>query len=243
MVRQLAISAVVPAYNEAGNIAATLTQLHQFLEENSDAFEIIVVDDGSRDGTGSVVEQTIHRAKLSPLNIQIINHPQNMGYGGALRSGFYKAKHDWILLYPGDGQFQINEIELLIDAMKKVGGRAASIVWGYRKQRAEGKIRKFLGKKYRQLIDDNLGVHLRDIDCGFKLYHRKVFYEIPTLTAEGRLIDAEILYYCRQLNIPIREIGVKHLKRKKGRSTGLDPSVLMKMFKELKKFQDRLKNK
>lgn len=232
---------VIPAYNEAAVIGDTITRLAQFLEAFVKDFEMIVVDDGSTDGTFEAAEQAIQKGNLNPRQLRVLRHEQNRGYGGALRTGFYSARGHWIILYPGDAQFRVEEIDLLLEEAKKIKHKLPFVIWPYRRNRAEGFQRAFNALVYRLLIRLVLGVGVRDVDCGMKLYHRDLFYKIPTLTSEGALIDAEILTHCRRHGIAIQQLGVTHLRREAGKATGANLRVIFQVFREMRQFRERLK--
>lgn len=238
MSKREGISVVIPAYNEAENISPLLVELYHFLETRFRDFELLVIDDGSVDGTMQLAEATPRQAKLDPLKIKVIRHEQNRGYGGALRTGFYSARHEQILLYPGDRQFVVDEIQLLLEEAKKVKGKDPYVIWPYRARRAEGGLRRLNAALYHRLIGWALGVDgVRDIDCGMKLYHRDLFNRIPKLISEGALIDAEILTHCRKLHISIRQLPLTHVARRAGTATGANLRVIVQMFTELRKFR------
>lgn len=242
MPKEKSISVVIPAYNEEANIATTILSLYQFLESRVSEFELIVVDDGSRDKTFQEAEGALKGGRGNPLRLRVIQHPVNRGYGGALRTGFYSARNNWILLFPGDAQFKVDEIDMLLSEARKIKNKQPFVVWPYRSQRAEGFHRALNAFLYRCLIRLVLGVHVRDIDCGMKLYHRDVFYKLPKLTSEGALIDAEIMTHCCKLGIPFLQVPVTHLPRGAGTPTGNNFKTITNMFRELRQFKRQLKN-
>ncbi len=241
MTGKASISVVVPAYNEAGNIGPTVTKLYRFLQPRFHPFEILVVDDGSVDGTSDAVKATVEKERLQPAAVKTIRHHKNLGYGAALCSGFYAAVCELVLLYPGDGQFDVEEVGTLVAAMAEIPAAELAIIWPYRTRRVEGLRRKINERLYHWLIAIVFGVQLRDIDCGFKLYRRTLFAHLPPLTSRGALIDAEILVHCRRLGVTIREVPVIHLLRRQGDQTGATLRVILYMFVELFRFKLRLK--
>src|SRR5207245_7776750 len=127
------ISAVMPAYNEEANLEESVGRMARALAASARGFEIIVVDDGSRDGTAAVLE----RLKAAHPNLRVIRHPVNRGYGAALRSGFSVARFSWIFLMDADNQFDPAEVELLLARASE-----ADIVAGYRKHRRDPLLRR-----------------------------------------------------------------------------------------------------
>src|SRR2546428_2945284 len=119
------ISAVMPAFNEEGNLEQSVGRMAAALADQAQAFEVIVVDDGSQDGTAALL------ARLKPIHpsLRVVRHPVNRGYGAALRSGFAAARYPWIFLMDADNQFDPADVAVLLAAAD------ADIVAGYRKRR------------------------------------------------------------------------------------------------------------
>src|SRR5438445_10559533 len=157
------ISAVMPAYNEEANLEQSVGRMAQALKTFTRGFEIIVVDDGSQDGTARVLEGL----KAAHPNLRVIRHPVNRGYGAALRSGFGAARFSWIFLMDADNQFDPAEVELLL-------GRAADadIVAGYRKHRRDPLLRRLNAWAFFTLLRLLFGRLVRDVNCAFRSARR-----------------------------------------------------------------------
>lgn len=225
------LSIFFPFYNEEGNVERVVRDATVVAEKVADAFEIIMVDDGSQDKTGAIVD----RLAKSDSRLRAIHHPVNKGYGAALKSGFYASKYDYIVFNDGDGQFDFSEIVRFLDKIDK-----ADFVIGYRKKRSEGTLRIINQKLYHALILFLFGVHYKDLDCAFKLMKKQVLDSIDHLQADGALISVELLMKARRKGFRITEIPVTHYPRVTGRPTGANPAVIMKMFKEVFRFYHRL---
>lgn len=225
----LSISVVFPAYNEAENIGQVIASAVNYLSDRQICYEIIVVNDGSSDATPAIVSDL---AKQNP-QIRLINHPQNLGYGAALRSGFDRALHEYIFLTDGDGQFDISDLDRF---MPYIGNSQpnSQIVIGYRAKRADVFVRSLNAWLYHQFIQWVLGLKVRDIDCAFKLFPRTIYQSVKPITSDGALFSAEFLVRLQQLpNIaPIIELPVQHFPRKFGVATGANIKVILKMFWE-----------
>ncbi|MCA6623688.1 MAG: glycosyltransferase family 2 protein [Pseudanabaena sp. M165S2SP1A06QC] len=225
----LSISVVFPAYNEAENIGQVIASAVNYLSDRQICYEIIVVNDGSSDATPAIVSDL---AKQNP-QIRLINHPQNLGYGAALRSGFDRALHEYIFLTDGDGQFDISDLDRF---MPYIGNSQpnSQIVIGYRAKRADAFLRSLNAWLYHQFIQWVLGLKVRDIDCAFKLFPRTIYQSVKPITSDGALFSAEFLVRLQQLpNIaPIIELPVQHFPRKFGVATGANIKVILKMFWE-----------
>jgi glycosyltransferase involved in cell wall biosynthesis len=217
------ISAVLPAYNEEAALAATVADLRAVLEGLCRPFEIIIVDDGSTDGTGAIADRM---AREDPM-VRVVHHPRNLGYGAALRSGFGAARQAWVFLMDADGQFEPAELPAFVAAAAD-----ADFVVGYRVGRADPLHRTLFARTWAGLMSLLLGVGVRDVDCAFKLMRRSFLAEMP-LEAGGAFLSAEMLARARRMGARIAERPVRHLPRRAGRSTGGSPRVLLRAFYEL----------
>ncbi len=196
-----------------------------------DEHEVIIVNDGSTDTTQEVA---VRLARQYP-SVRVIHHDTNRGYGAALRSGYYAAKNEWVCLFPGDGQFDIREIERFLPLTDEY-----DVINGYRQKRADPPHRLLNAFLYKMLIRILFGIKLRDLDCGFKLIRRRLFNDIR-LSSNGAFIDAEFFVLARALGCRIGEVGVTHYPREHGAPTGARLAVILRMFKELWEFRKCMK--
>lgn len=225
------LSVFFPFYNEEGNIENVVRKADGIAREVAKQYEIIIVDDGSKDGTGEIAK----RLTEENPNWRLVSHDVNRGYGGALKSGLYSCRYDLVTFNDGDGQFDFSEIGIFLDNLPN-----ADLVIGYRKKRSEGGIRVINQKLYHLLILVLFGVHFRDLDCGFKLLRKKVLDSIPHLESEGALVSAELLILAKRKGFRIVEVPVSHYPRIYGKPTGANLRVILKMFWEVYKFWRRL---
>lgn len=219
----LSISVFFPCYNEEANVERTTRAALKALQRISADFEIIIVNDGSRDRTGEIAERL---AKEHPQVRAVHNNP-NLGYGGALQRGFRESKKPWVFYTDGDGQFDFEEIDLLLPLLDRY-----DIVSAYRLNRVESFMRKFNAFGWTTLVNLVLGLRLRDVDCAFKIYPRRLFDEIE-MKSMGALIDAEILSRASRLGYTIGQVGVHHYPRVAGSQTGAKLRVILRAFREL----------
>jgi|SRR3989339_505331 len=214
-------------YNEEKNIANTVTAAIPIIKKIAATWEVIVVNDGSKDNSAIVLEKT---QKKYP-NIRIITHPQNRGYGAALKSGFYNSRYQWIAFTDGDGQFDFNDIYNLVSTQKKT---SADMVIGYYLGRKVPIYRIWGSKLWQLAVFILFGLNVKDIDCGFKLVNKKVINTIPKLEAErGPFITSELLVKAKKSGFKIVETGVHHLARLHGEATGTKLNVILAGFKDL----------
>jgi glycosyltransferase involved in cell wall biosynthesis len=225
------ISAVMPAYNEEANLEQSVGRMASALEGVTRGFEIIVVDDGSQDGTATVLE----RLKAAHPNLRVIRHSANRGYGAALRSGFDAARFGWVFLMDADNQFDPAEIELLL-----ARAADADIVAGYRKHRRDPLLRRLNAWAFFTLVRLLFGRLVRDVNCAFRLTRRDLLTRMA-LHSEGALINTEMLVLARQLHARVVEVPVHHYPRRAGKQTGASIRVVIRAFAELLAFRAEMR--
>ena len=184
---------------------------------------MIIVNDGSRDRTAEIAD----RLASEHPEVRAVHNNPNLGYGGALQRGFREATKEWVFYTDGDGQFDMQEIEHLLPIMA-----SRDIVSAYRLDRQDPLIRKFNAWAWTTLVNIVFRLHLRDIDCAFKIYPRRLFDEIE-MKSMGALIDAEILARARRLGYSIGQVGVHHYPRTAGEQSGANLRVILRAFREL----------
>lgn len=215
------VSAVLPAYNEAEIIADVIDRTGTALIDNGvDSFEIVVVDDGSVDGTASAVEALVDR-----LPIRLVRHHHNRGYGAALRSGFETAGGEAIWLMDSDGQFDPADLKLLLPCY-----RPDRMVAGYRAHRRDSLLRRLYHRAFFGLVRLLLGQTARDVNCAFKLFPRALGVGLST---DGAMISTELILRARRAGFGIAEIAVLHYPRLTGQATGANLGVVARAFAEL----------
>lgn len=230
----ISISAVLPAHNEEGNIASTVAGCVSYLGENSAGYEVIVVNDGSRDRTREIVEGI---ASANP-NVILVNHEVNRGYGSALRSGFDKASKEYIFFMDSDGQFDINDLDRMLP---HVGADKAVI--GYREDRADSAIRTLNAWLYGMYIYIVFGLRVKDMDCAFKIFPTEAYRSVRPIKSGGALFSAEFLIKLKRSGITFIQVPVRHFPRVFGSQSGANIGVIVRMFKESWKLRDEFKEK
>ena len=221
------LSIFFPAYNEEAHINQTVQQALKIAPQVAKKFEILVINDGSQDRTEEIVNQIVAQHK----QVRQLVHSVNSGYGEALKTGFYNTQYDWIVFTDSDGQFDFAEIEQFIRTQQETG---ADMVIGYYRKRAVSWRRKLNTWVWQQIVGFLFGLRVRDIDCGFKLIHRRVIDQIPRLeSGRGAFISSELLIKAQKQGFKIIEIPVTHHPRKAGRGTGADLNVILRSFWDL----------
>ncbi len=200
------LSVVFPAFNEEANIRAVVEDAYRTVPKLAPIFEIIVVNDGSKDRTGEICDRLVE--ELS--NVRVVHHPRNRGYGAA-----------------ADGQFDLNEVAALLEQADFY-----DIVAGYRARRQDPPHRLLFAWGWNILVRLVLGIRIRDIDCAFKVFKRRVFDKVQ-INSVGAMVNTEIFAQVSRFGMTVKEIPVSHFPRRHGKPTGGNPAVILKAFREL----------
>lgn len=219
------VSLFFPMFNEEGNIDQAVAAALRALEHVSPQFEVIIVNDGSRDRTGAIAD---HLA-ANDARVRVVHHAGNRGYGAALRSGLEAATHPVVVLADGDNQFDLSELGVLLGLLEE-----ADIVSGYRIARQDPWHRRLYAFLYNRLAQVLFDIPVRDVNCGFKVYQRSFVNRLlPELRSTGALINVEMMARARRHGARVREAGVHHYPRVMGSQTGGNPAVIIRAVREL----------
>lgn len=229
------ISVFLPALNEEENIKMSILSIKKYLDKRFKDYEILVISDGSTDNTNKIVLELAKNEK----RIKLLVRKKRLGYGKALRSGFFHASKDLIFYTDSDNQFNIEDLDKLFPLLA-----SCDIVSAYRIKRKDPLMRIFIAYVYNTLIRALFDIKVRDIDASFKLYKKKVFDKMEIITNTG-LTDAEVLIKARRMGFKIGQIGVTHYPRAHGRTpfelsvrskffVFIKPSVIADILKEIK---------
>jgi glycosyltransferase involved in cell wall biosynthesis len=229
--RTVSISVFFPCYNEEGNVSRTVEQALTVLKRLGADYEVVIVDDGSKDATGRVADEIAGREG----RVKVVHHPTNLGYGAALQSGFRVAAKRLVFYTDGDGQFDISELPPLLPLTEKY-----DIVSCYRINRQDNLIRRINAWCWTKLVCLLFGMRIRDIDCAFKLYKREIFNNIK-MVSTGALIDTEVLARAVRKGYTITQKGVHHYRRTAGAQTGANLKVIFRAFRELFKLYNQIR--
>jgi glycosyltransferase involved in cell wall biosynthesis len=223
---------VLPCYDEAANVADAVAEATSAARRCSRTHEVIVVDDGSGDGTAALVEGI---AVIDDA-VRLVSHPHNLGYGAAVRSGIAATRLPWVLLTDGDLQFRLDELESMLPL-----ARESDLVAGYRVGRADSAGRRAAAYAWNALIRATFDVTIRDVDCAFKLMRGDAVRALA-LQSEGAMISTELLVRARAAGWRIVEQPVHHRPRTAGRSSGGSPRVVVRAFRERRGLARRLRD-
>jgi glycosyltransferase involved in cell wall biosynthesis len=225
------LSVVLPAYNEEANIERVVRQVVAYLDPLGIDYEILPVNDGSRDRTGEILARL--RQELPRVRPQ--EHPQNRGYGAALRTGFDAATKRYVFYMDGDGQFDIKDLDKLLPLASE-----DVIVTGFRIERRDPFMRRLNARLFGGwLVRVMLNVYVKDLNCAFKLIPKKVLGAI-SLESTGALINAELYGRAIRAGFGIREVGVHHYAREAGVQTGAHLRVILRAFYDLVRLRQKI---
>ncbi|MBY0398586.1 MAG: glycosyltransferase family 2 protein, partial [Thermoleophilia bacterium] len=195
-----ALSCFFPAHNEAANLRGLVEEALATLPSLAETFEIVIVDDGSRDATPGIADEL---AAADP-RVRAVHHPRNRGYGAALRTGFAASRHDLIAFTDGDRQFRVADIGRL--TARYADGGVDAVV-GYRIKRADPPVRTLYARAYRLANRLFFGLRVTDVDCACKLFRRDALRGI-SVESDGAFFSAELLIKLRASGRTVVEVGV-----------------------------------
>ncbi len=226
------ISVIFPCHNEAENVAAVIADARKHAVAFGDDYELIVVDDGSMDGTA----ERAREAAAGDDRVRVEQHSTNQGYGHALRTGFAAARAPLVCYVDGDGQFSLADLPAFVDALGTHG-----FVLGYRIKRADPAHRSLNARLWQQVVRLVMGFNVRDIDCGFKLFRREVVQDLEFIAGRGAVISAELVARARRAGHTFTEVGVQHYPRTAGEQSGNSPKVVLNSFVDIVRLRWQLR--
>jgi glycosyltransferase involved in cell wall biosynthesis len=225
-VRVPELSYFFPAHNEEANLEPLVGEALASLPSLADRFEIVIVDDGSRDETGAIADRL---AATQPGVVRVVHHPVNLGYGAAIRSGFRAARFGYVAFTDGDRQFKVADLARLTERMSQPD--RPDVVIGFRIKRADPIIRTIYARSYRLANRIFFGLRATDVDCACKLFRREALAGIR-VESGGAFLSAELLVKLRALGRSVVEVGVPHYPRTAGSPTGAKPQVIVRAVRD-----------
>jgi glycosyltransferase involved in cell wall biosynthesis len=224
--RLATLSYFFPAHNEEANLEGLVSEALETLPRLAGAFEIIIVNDGSKDATGRIADEL---TAANPGVVRAVHHPVNLGYGAALRSGFQAARHEFVAFTDGDRQFRVEDVGRLIDRL--AAADRPDVVVGFRIKRADPFVRTLYARAYRLANRIFFGLTVTDVDCACKLF-RRASLEGLRIESGGAFFSAELLIKLRAAGRTVVEVGVPHYPRTAGSPTGAKPSVVLRAVRD-----------
>lgn len=227
---ELAVSIVLPAYDEEPNIEQAIAEATAVAERLFASHEVVVVDDGSRDRTAELVRRVAERDE----RVRLVSHPRNRGYGEALRTGFLAARLGHVFFTDADLQFDLDELEHFLPYAGTV-----DVVAGYRVNRQDPPVRRLNAYAWNLLVRVLFYVPVRDIDCAFKLFDRRVLRQVD-LESVGAMVNTELMVKLGRAGASVVEVGVTHRPRRAGQARGASPRVILTALREVRRMHRRL---
>jgi glycosyltransferase involved in cell wall biosynthesis len=220
------LSYFFPAHNEEANLEGLVQEALETLPALADEFEIIAVNDGSKDRTREIADRL---ASEHPGVVRAVHHEVNRGYGGALRSGFEASRYELLAFTDGDRQFRVADIGRLTARLQE--DDHPDVVVGYRIKRADPFIRVAYARTYKLANRIFFGLRIRDVDCACKLFRREALDGVR-VESGGAFFSAELLIKIGEQGRSIVEVGVPHYARTAGSPTGAKPTVIWRAVKD-----------
>lgn len=218
------LSVVLPCYNEEENIDETVADVFAWMKRKGLSAEVIVVDDGSTDGSAKILEEL---SRANPA-LKVVRHAKNGGYGMAVRSGCDAARGEWIAFMDSDGQFDIDDLDLLLPHLSTF-----AFVTGRRRHRADPLPRVLYGKLLAFFNLAVFGLWIRDVNCGLKVFRGSIWKTIRPEHGIEKLFNTEMFLRLKRAGIPWKQIAVPHHPRRAGTPTGASGRAIQRMMNEV----------
>lgn len=218
------LTIAIPAYNEELTLGPIIQEALDIGKKSAKKFELLLVDDGSTDTTGQIMDKSAKRH----TEITVLHHATNLGFTGAIKSCYEKSKYAWVFLAPADGQIYLSDLSLFIEKTKN-----ADVIIGYRKTRPEALLRKLNSYIFHTLYRSLFGITLKEISTA--ILWKKTILDKITITANPRsaMAQAEALYKAKLLGATFAQVPVPYYARKAGIAHGTDPAMIMQTLKEM----------
>lgn len=224
------ISVIIPAYNEEENIKLCVEESLKEVGEITPDYEILVVDDASKDKTGEILDELADKYE----QVRVIHHEKNMATAGALKTLFKNAKKDILFYIPGDRQCRIFEIHKYLDVIDKY-----DIIFGWRVNRADPWYRILFNKAYHLALRVLFGVKIHDVE-GSSMWKKKVFEDVG-MDAQGAFVLTEVMLQATKKGYKAGEVKTIHYPREAGKQTGVHPKEILRNITDVLKLWKRLR--
>ncbi|MHB8533720.1 MAG: glycosyltransferase family 2 protein [Solirubrobacteraceae bacterium] len=218
------LTLVLPVHNEVENLRWLLPHIAGTLPAIAERFNVVIVDDGSTDGSGHEAREL---ASAHGLALSVVRHDHKSGYGATIGDGLRAADLDFVAFTDADGQFEVADIALLVPLLDR-----ADLVGGWRAHRSDAWARSVVSGVFNLLVLVLYRLPYRDVDCALKLMRREVL-ESFELEARSALINTELYYKARRAGWRIAQRAVPHHPRRAGRRSGARPRAIARAVREL----------
>lgn len=224
MMTRPSVSVFFPCFNDERTIGGLVVAADKILQKIAARYEVIVVNDGSTDGSGKVLAETLGKVE----SLRVVTHRKNLGYGAALRSGYRNAKYGLVFYTDGDGQYDVSELPLLLSCLTA----DVDVVNGVKMERQDSFARVLLGHVYKSIMRNLFDLPVYDVDCDFRLGRKKVLRGIR-LEASSGAVCVELIKKLQRKGARFRDVSVHHYPRRFGRSQFFRPKPVLLMAKDL----------
>ncbi len=218
------LSVILPCFNEEQTIGSAVREVYGWMSARGISGEVIVVNDGSTDGSARVLETL---ASDHP-SLMILHHAQNKGYGMTVRDGLDAARSDLIAFMDSDGQFRAESFDLLLPHLE-----THRFVSGYREHRADPPLRRLYGELLAYCARILFGIRVEDVNCALKVFERSLWTEIRPADNLDKFFNSAMFMNLRRRGIPWKMVEVPHYPRLSGAPRGASLSVILGMPREL----------
>ncbi|MGA8017194.1 MAG: glycosyltransferase family 2 protein [Candidatus Dormiibacterota bacterium] len=226
------LTLVLPVHNESQNLTWLLPHAATVLPSLARSWDLVIVDDGSTDGSGQLATDLAGRLGM---RLRVLRHAQKSGYGITVGDGLRAATAEFVAFTDADGQFEIADLALLVPLLDR-----ADLAAGWRRERQDARARELVSWVFNTLVAILYRLPYRDVDCAMKLMRREVLDSL-TLEARSALINAELYYKARHAGWRIAQVPVPHHPRVAGRRSGARPRAIARAIKELVLFRFRIR--
>lgn len=227
MIKLSSVSFFCPAYYDEKNLPKLIPRVVEFLSKVANQFELIIVNDGSPDGTGRIAEELSKKYR----SIRVIHHPVNLGYGAALKTGFKSSRYQYIMYTDGDNQYDVSEFVPYLSLLNEY-----DVLSGYVTKKVVTLKRLFQSLAFNFLIKVLFFTNLKDINCSMKVYKRNVL-DALNIQSNSAFIDAEMLIKAKRLGFKIKQFPVTHYPRVSGSASGSSLNVIYTTIRDLFSFR------
>ena len=224
------LSLVLPAHNESENLRWLLPHVNEVLPRLAARFNVVVVDDGSSDGTGPLA---VSLARELGMQLKVIRHERRSGYGAAVGDGLRATDLEYTAFTDADGQLEVADLSLLIPHLKE-----ADLVGGWRLSREDAPFRSVISGTFNRLVLITLRIQVKDVNCALKIMRTDVLRRYQ-LHSKSALINAELYWKVQAGGGRFAQVGVPHHPRRMGRRSGARLIPILRATKELAQIRFR----